>query len=87
MAERNNSKDLYQHYLDKALEIIRSSSIASCQMLVSVVMALMNLDRMQEAYEMIISEMALFSSYDDKVDSLKTLAPPKWFNLEESKFY
>ena len=55
-------------------------------MLVSVVMALMNLDRMQEAYEIIISEMALFKNYGEaKIESLKTLAPPKWFDLEKSK--
>ena len=86
MAERVNSKELYEEYLDLLVKFIQSSSVGSCQILVSIVATLMNLNRLEEAYGIIVSQiMNKNQRPEGEAKELKSLSAPKWFNLIESK--
>ena len=86
LAERVNKMELYEECLDLLVKIVQTSSIGSCNVIVSIVATLMNLNRLEEAYGIIISQMMNKNDFIDVwPKDLKTLAPPEWFNLKESK--
>ena len=78
LAHRTNSKPLHELHIAKLSDIIRSSHWGFCLMIVSIVSSLLNLDRVNEAYNIILWKT--FAEVKDYwLPVFRNLSPPDWF--------
>ena len=78
LANRTNSKQLHQLHIGKMCEVIRSSSWGFCLILVSLTSSLLNLNRVDEAYNIILWQI-FAKKKSNWIPVFKNLAPPDWF--------
>ena len=87
IADRTNNKELYELHLELITDILRTTSYGFCEMFVSLLVTLLNLDRVNEAYKMIL--FRFYHNMDSRkypVEFWKNFGPPNWFeNCSEGK--
>ena len=80
LADRINNRELYELHLQLLPKILQQSSYGFCEMFVSLLVTLLNLDRVEEAYKMIM--FRFFHNLSRKNIHYKYWAdfgPPNWF--------